>query len=71
VDVVPGDRAETCGGMMEPVSVERDATREWMIVHRCIRCGALRRNKAALRDPAQGDDFDALLRIAGKHRPGD
>lgn len=61
VDVVPGDRAAGCGGTMEPVAVQHDARRGWMIVHRCTRCGTICRNKAALNDPAQPDSFDALL----------
>ena len=63
-DDVPGDRASRCGGMMEPVAVQADARRGWMVVHRCTRCRAVRRNKAALGDPAQPDRFDALLRVA-------
>jgi len=50
--------------MMSPVAVERDARRGWMIVHRCTRCGAVRRNRAALDDSAQADRFDAMVAIA-------
>jgi len=66
LDDVPGDRASRCGGMMECVAVQRDARRGWMIVHRCTRCCAVRRNKAALDDPIQPDAFAALLRVAGQ-----
>ena len=64
VDVVPGDRRADCCGMMEPVAIEHDARRRWMIVHRCTWCGAIRRNKAALNDPAQPDRFAKLLQVA-------
>ncbi len=64
VDEVPGDRAESCGGLMEPVRVEQDAKRGSMVVHRCVRCGIIRRNRAALCDPRQPDDFEAMLEIA-------
>ena len=64
LDNVPGDRAAHCGGMMEPVAVEHDARRGWMIAHRCTRCSTVHRNKAALDDPRQRDSFDALLRVA-------
>jgi hypothetical protein len=41
-----------------------------VIVHRCQRCGAERRNKAALDDPLQPDDYDALMRlVAGVPHP--
>jgi len=64
VDCVPGDRAESCRGLMKPVAVEHDAKRGWMLVHRCVRCGLVRRNRAALRDPTQADDFEAILELA-------
>jgi len=50
--------------MMECAAVEHDARRGWMLVHRCTRCGAIRRNKAALDDPAQPDAFEELLSAA-------
>ena len=64
VDVVPGDRRANCGGMMGPVAVECDSRRGWMIAHRCTWCGTIRRNKAALNDPAQSDSFETLLKVA-------
>ena len=63
VDEVPGDRASACGGMMECVAVEQDGRRGWMLAHECTRCGDIRRNRAALDDPVQPDDFDALVRV--------
>jgi len=70
LDVVPGDRSARCGGMMAPVAVQHDARRGWMIVHRCTRCGAVRRNKAALNDPAQPDRFEALVDVARQSTEG-
>ena len=64
MDGTPGDRASACGGLMEPVGVGADAKRGWMIVHHCVRCGMRRRNRAALADPRQPDDFEAILAIA-------
>ena len=58
VDIHPGDREETCQGLMEPVAVEprKDGYR---IRFRCTRCGIERWNKAA-----PEDDFEMLLKIA-------
>ena len=67
VDGVPGDRTSRCGGMLEPIAVQKDARRGWMVVHRCTRCGAIRRNRAALDDPVRPDDFAALLRVIREH----
>jgi hypothetical protein len=60
VDVNPGDRQAECGGAMEPVSVEMKAG-EYAINYRCLKCGFAFRVKAAL-----DDDFEQLLRLAGK-----
>jgi hypothetical protein len=66
VDVNPGDRASNCGGMLEPVGVEQSGKKGWVIVHRCQKCGNIRRNKAALDDPNQPDDFDEIIKISSK-----
>lgn len=59
VDREPGDRAETCGGMMEPIALEGSSP-DYRIVHACERCGARR-----IVDAARDDDPAALLALAG------
>ncbi len=56
VDVNPGDRKESCGGMMEPIGVERSRTKI-IIIHRCTKCGKQRRVSAS------SDDYDAIDKI--------
>jgi hypothetical protein len=58
VDVNPGDRLEPCQGMMRPVSLEQRG-KEYVLLHRCERCGIQRRNRSA-----PGDDFEKLLELA-------
>ncbi|TSC67075.1 MAG: hypothetical protein G01um101472_539 [Parcubacteria group bacterium Gr01-1014_72] len=60
VDMHPGDRANTCRGMMEPVGV-LGGTGKWRIAHHCTRCGGERRVNAA-----PEDDFKKLLALAGR-----
>jgi len=60
VDMQPGDRAEKCGGMMEPVRLE-GSTPDYRLVHVCQRCGATRRVTVA-----PNDDQQAMLTLAGK-----
>ncbi len=69
VDVLPGDRANGCGGLLEPIGVLWDARKGWVVVHRCRRCGELRRNKAALDDPELPDDFEVLVRLSSRPVP--
>ena len=47
VDVNPGDRANTCGGQMEPIAAKPDPKAGFVILHRCTKCGELHPNKAA------------------------
>ncbi len=58
VDINPGDRAETCGGMMKPVAVKLDHG-EYILTHRCEICGATKRNKTV-----KPDNFDAIISLA-------
>jgi len=60
VDVNPGDRAEGCGGLMEPVGVEESGG-SYTIIHKCAKCGFERKNKVV-----EGDSFDAVLTLARK-----
>jgi len=60
VDRNPGDRAEACGGMMEPASLE-GTTPHYRIVHQCQRCTVERRN-----DIAKNDNSDAIVALAVK-----
>ncbi|QIS03465.1 RNHCP domain-containing protein [Nocardia brasiliensis] len=56
---VPGDRAASCRGRMAAVSMCTRDDGEWLLVHQCLHCGALKTNRIA------GDDNAlALMRIA-------
>ncbi|NLG85474.1 MAG: RNHCP domain-containing protein [Firmicutes bacterium] len=55
LDNRPGDRAASCGGLMEPIAVWVRAGGEWAVIHRCKSCGALRANRIA------ADDNEMLL----------
>lgn len=59
VDVNPGDRAASCGGIMKPVGLEGTSP-NYTIVHRCERCGLTRPNAVDI-----GDDTHSVLGIAG------
>lgn len=64
VDINPGDRAETCQGLMQPVAVVSQ-TGSYRILFRCTHCGIERWNKAA-----PEDDFEMLLKIAREQAEG-
>ena len=57
VDVNPGDREETCGGMMKPVGVIALGG-EYTIIQQCQKCGFERKNKVNSKD-----NFQKVLEI--------
>ena len=63
VDVNPGDRANDCGGILRPIQTLPDSKRGFIIIHRCERCGATVRNKAAQDAKVQPDDTDLLIKL--------
>ena len=68
VDCNPGDRASECGGKMRPVAVETDPRRGYIIVHKCERCGAVKRNRAAHEAKVQPDDIELLIKLTNAER---
>ena len=38
MDINPGDREETCGGMMEPIGLVAKG-KIYVITHKCLKCG--------------------------------
>ena len=63
VDVLPGDRQNPCHGIMDPVKVETSAKKGYIIVHKCRKCGEVKRNRAAHEARVQPDDLDLLIRL--------
>ena len=66
VDVVPGDRAAGCGGLLEPVAAEVDTRKGYVIIYRCRKCGALKRNKSAHEAKVQPDDTELLIALTAR-----
>ena len=63
LDVNPGDRLSECGGLMKPISAEPDPKKGYIITHKCEKCGAVRRNKAAVNAPVQPDDIKKIIEL--------
>jgi DNA-directed RNA polymerase subunit RPC12/RpoP len=62
VDINPGDRANTCGGALRPIRTEPDAKKGFVVIHRCEKCGEIRRNGAALKGNTP-DNMSLLIRL--------
>lgn len=58
VDILPGDRKETCHGILRPISVELDNKKGYVIIYKCDKCGSIRKNKAAI-----DDNMDLIIKL--------
>lgn len=61
VDIFPGDRADGCRGLMEPIGTEESGG-EWSLIHKCKRCGKIQKNKTT-----KDDDFDMVIKISTRN----
>jgi hypothetical protein len=68
VDITPGDRMNTCGGLMKPTGLVYKSGKGFQIIHRCASCGAQTVNKVA-EDTTQPDDVAALAMLAQGRGP--
>ena len=55
VDLKKGDRRCGCRSLMPPIAVWVRPSKEWSIIHRCLKCGFMRANRIA------ADDNEMLL----------
>ncbi len=58
VDINPGDRACNCGGLMKPIEILQK-NGEFVILHKCLRCGFKRKNRVT-----EEDDMNELFKLA-------
>lgn len=62
VDINPGDRANTCLGLLRAVSYELDGKKGIILSFQCAKCGARTRNKA-LRAGSTPDNYEKILAL--------
>ena len=60
VDINPGDRSEECHGMLEPIGLDK-TKKGYIIVFKCKKCGAIRKNVVA-----EDDDMDKIIELSTK-----
>jgi hypothetical protein len=60
VDINPGDRANPCKGLLEPIDIEKFKD-TYKIVYQCRKCKETHKNIIAL-----DDDMDKIIEISSK-----
>ncbi len=63
VDIMPGDRANSCGGIMDPIRAETNAKKGYIIIHKCRKCGEIKRNRSAHEAKDQPDNLSKLIKL--------
>lgn len=58
IDIMPGDRQNTCLGLLEPVSIEKFKN-SFKIIYKCQKCGKLHKNIMA-----KDDNFDLIINLS-------
>ena len=58
VDVNPGDRENTCRGLLKPIEIEKFKD-TYKIVYKCDKCNQLHKNIIA-----KDDDMDMIIKIS-------
>jgi len=58
VDINPGDRAASCGGMMKPIRIDKKGN-DYSVLTKCVSCGHERMNRVL-----PDDDFEAVIAIS-------
>lgn len=60
VDINPGDRANTCQGLLKPIDIEKFKN-TYKIIYQCERCGEYHKNILA-----SDDDMNTVITISSK-----
>lgn len=48
---------------MRPIKVEPDPKKGYIIIHKCEKCGEIKRNRAAHEAKVQPDDLNLLIKL--------
>lgn len=58
VDIMPGDRLNTCQGLLKPVGIEK-YKKTYKIIYRCEKCNKLHKNIMAI-----DDNYDLIVELS-------
>ena len=58
VDILPGDRKNTCQGLLKPIGIEKYKD-TYKIIYKCLKCGELHKNIMA-----NDDNMDIIIELS-------
>lgn len=61
LDINPGDRSNTCHGLLEPIEIEKFKN-TYKIIYKCTKCGEKHKNIMA-----NDDNFSKIIELSSKN----
>ena len=58
VDIMPGDRQNTCLGQMMPIGIEKYKN-TYKIIYKCLKCNQIHKNVMAI-----DDNYDLIIKLS-------
>lgn len=58
VDIFPGDRSNTCMGLMKPIGIEKYKN-TYKIIYKCSKCNQMHKNVMA-----KDDNYDLIVKLS-------
>jgi len=58
VDIMPGDRSNTCKGLLKPINIEKFKD-SFKIIYKCEKCGMIHKNVIS-----NDDNFDKIIQLS-------
>lgn len=62
VDINPGDRTNTCHGLLVPIDIEKFKD-TYKIIYKCDKCGIIHKNIMAI-----DDDMDEIIKLSTNNK---
>lgn len=63
VDIDPGDRQNSCKGLMEPIGLMHHSKKGMQVIHQCVNCLEVKVNRIA-ENTIQPDNTELLIKIS-------
>ena len=62
LDILPGDRKNTCKGLLKPISIEKYKN-TYKIIYKCLKC-----NKTHKNIMAKDDNYDEIIQLSSNNK---
>ena len=61
IDINPGDRMNTCCGILKPIDLEYSQNKGYVLIYKCTKCNQIKKNKVA-----NDDSKEMITKVSNK-----